>query len=135
MRGPLLALLGATACTALLAGDAGGRDKLIGAWEADGVTWTLQQNGDALRITQSRNDQQISKIECTVGGQECSVKDGGHALKVMMYYNGPKLVEMETRGSEVVKRRFTADGDALEIETIPIVPDGKPQVLKLKRTK
>ncbi|MBZ5601784.1 MAG: hypothetical protein LAO79_05710 [Acidobacteriia bacterium] len=133
MSGRFLALLGAAACTGLFADDPGDRAKLAGAWEGDGVIWTLQQKGDSMRITQSHNDQQLSQIECTVGGQECAVKDAGHNAKIVMYFNGPKLVEMETRGSEVVKRRFTASGDALEIETIPIVPNGKPQVVKLKR--
>jgi hypothetical protein len=143
MRGPMIApaaavLLCAVACVPSFADEASDRAKLIGTWQptsGEPATWTLEQNGDALRITESQSDREVSKLECTVGGQECQVKDDGHKAKVSLWYNGGKLVEMETRGSEVFKRRFSANGDEMEIEVIPIVPDGKPQVLKLKRTK
>ena len=127
------------ACASASADEDADRAKLVGTWEMTGpdagVVWAIVQNGDQLRITQSHKDQPVSLLECSVGGRECEVKDNGHNAKISMWYNGGKLVEMETRGSEVVKRRFTASDDALEIEVIPIVPDGKPQVLKLKRTK
>jgi hypothetical protein len=47
-----------------------------------------------------------------------------------MWFNGPKLVELETRGAQVVKRRFsiTGDGDTMDLETIPIVPTGKSEI-------
>jgi len=68
-------------------------------------------------------------------GRECEGKDAGREAKISLWFSGPKLVQLETRGSEVVKRRFAASqpGDSMEIEVIPIVPDGKKQVLKLKR--
>ena len=116
----------------LLADESGDRAKLIGSWEGDGSVWTLQQNGDALHVTEARSDHTTLEIQCAIGS-ECNVKDGGHSVKVTMYYNGPKLVEMETRGSEVFKRRFGVTGDEMEIETIPIVPGGKTQITKLKR--
>ena len=51
-----------------------------------------------------------------------------------MWFNGPKLVEMETRGSEIIKRRFQAEeGDMVEVEVIPIVPSGKTEVVRLHR--
>jgi len=137
MRARFIPLLGAAFCATLLADDFADRAKLIGTWESTdpALTLALEQNGDAIRITESHADQQPSKIECNVGGKECQVKDSGRSAKIMLWYNGAKLVEMETRGSEVVKRRFSASDDAMEIELIPIVPDGKPQVTKLKRAK
>jgi hypothetical protein len=55
--------------------------------------------------------------------------------KVSMCFNGPKLVELETRGNQVVKRRFTVtgDGDTMDLETIPIVPTGKSETTHLRR--
>jgi hypothetical protein len=52
-----------------------------------------------------------------------------------MWFNGPKLVEIEARGTEVVKRRFsvTGDGDRMDVETIPIVPAGKSETRHFKR--
>ena len=52
-----------------------------------------------------------------------------------MWFNGPRLVELETHGSEVIKRRFRAlekDG-AMEIEVIPISPNGKTETVQLQR--
>jgi hypothetical protein len=60
----------------------------------------------------------------------------GKPVKVTMWFNGPKLLVMGLRGSQVLKRRFhaTDDGSAMEVESIPIVPQGKPESVRLKRT-
>ena len=52
-----------------------------------------------------------------------------------MWFNGSKLVEMETRGPHRVKRRFSisSDTDSMELETIPIVPPGKSETAHFKR--
>jgi hypothetical protein len=41
-----------------------------------------------------------------------------------MWFNGPKLIELETTGNQGVKRRFTVtgDGDSMELETIRVAP-------------
>jgi CheY-like chemotaxis protein len=60
----------------------------------------------------------------------------GERAKVTMYYNGPRLVQYETRGSHVTKRRFTItgeDGNTLEVETMPISPPGKAETIRFKR--
>ncbi|HWB98525.1 MAG TPA: hypothetical protein VG672_17565 [Bryobacteraceae bacterium] len=122
------------------AGDA--RAKLVGSWqvqgesgENSGTVWAIQDTGDGVRVTRSKGGQTLSDQECNTVGKECSIKDSGHKVKVSMWYNGPKLVELETRGSDVVKRRFSVagEGDALEIELIPISPVGKAETLHLKR--
>lgn len=123
---------------AALASDDADRAKLIGAWEShsDGASWILAEEGDALHITHLQNDRKLAEFTCNTSGRECSVKEGGKTAKVSLWFNGPKLVVMETQGSEVVKRRFHAAGDsnALELETIPIVPEGKPETATLNRT-
>jgi hypothetical protein len=45
------------------------------------------------------------------------------------------LVELETTGSEVVKRRFkvTGDRDTMDLETIAIAPAAKDETTHFKR--
>jgi hypothetical protein len=115
-------------------------DKLNGAWESvddatTRATWTLRADGDVLHMTRVENDRKLSEFECNTVGRECEFKEAGKPVKVSMWFNGPKLVIMETRGNDVVKRRFqtTDDGNGIELEIIPIVPQGKPELLRLHR--
>jgi hypothetical protein len=120
-----------------IAADGGDRDKLVGAWEShDGETWMISENGDAFHITRSQNGHKVADFECNTAGRECDVKESGKPAKISMWFNGPKLVVMETRGSEVVKRRLQAvsDGKEMEIETMPIVPEGKTETSRLTRS-
>jgi hypothetical protein len=52
-----------------------------------------------------------------------------------MYFNGPALVQMETAGSDVIKRRFTVTDkpDVMEIEVMPLTGHTKAETLHLKR--
>lgn len=113
------------------------REKLIGTWqspEAEGETWILQTSGDNLHITRLQNNQKLMDFECNTAGRECAIKDSGRDTKVTMWYSGPKLVVMETKGSEVVKRRLdAAEGDTMQVEVISIVPDHKPELAKFVR--
>jgi hypothetical protein len=54
---------------------------------------------------------------------------------VSLWQNGPKLVELRTRGDRVTKRRFTlADkGSTLDVEVLPISPPGETQTLAYSR--
>jgi len=130
-------LLAATVAVMLpvLAADDGDRNKLAGSWQESaaepGKTWTLVETGDLMRITETVKGEKLVEFQCNTIGKECSAKHG----KVSMWFNGPKLVVMETRGSDVVKRRFeaSADGGALEMEVIPIAPSGKTEKVALKR--
>jgi hypothetical protein len=56
---------------------------------------------------------------------------------VTMYYDGPALVQFETKGSDVTRRRFTVtvQPDMMDIEVVPIVGAGKTETLHLKRIK
>jgi hypothetical protein len=122
-----------------LADGASDHVKLTGTWQpvegTDGVTWTLENTSNAVKITQSQNGQKVSEFECNVAGKECEISDNGHKAKVSMWFNGAKLVELETRGSEVVKRVFSVvqPDDFLEVEVIPVVPGGKTETLRFHR--
>lgn len=121
------------------------RSKLMGKWEvqaenssAKGVVWVVEDKSDAKRasihVTQSLGAQKVAEYECELG-QECKVQDSGKSATVTMYFNGAKLVELETRGKETFKRRFTLaqQPDTLEVEVIPIVPEGATEKLVFKR--
>jgi len=117
---------------------AGQRDKLIGKWQPagtkdEGEVWSLETVGDSLRISHSVK-QKTDAIECNIMGKDCEVKLAGHKAKVSLWFNGDMLVEIETRGNEVTKRRFqVATDDTMKIDVVPIVPEGKTETVELKR--
>jgi hypothetical protein len=136
----LIAFFGVSLHSIALADDSTERAKLAGAWQARGEggaansVWILQSQGDVFHITNSQGDKKIADYACNLG-KECEVKDGGRKVKVTLFFNGTKLVVLETKGEEVLKRRFGAveTGDTLELEVIPVVPDGKTETLHFKR--
>ena len=96
------------------------RAKLTGKWQ-------MENNGKPAG--------EIWTIEDNTMRRECEIKDSGKNAKVSIWYSGPKLVQMETRGSDVVKRRFSviADKGQMEMELIAIVPAGKPETIRFTR--
>jgi hypothetical protein len=125
-----------------LADDSADRARLGGAWQIQNeagtqslAVWILEEKRDAIHITYSQGDQKFAEFECNTVGRECDMKDSGRQAKVSIWFSGPKLVELETRGSEVTKRRFavSGQGDTMELEVIPIVPAGKTETKQLKR--
>ena len=125
-----------------IADDDSSRAKLMGKWQqidGDGEpksSWDLEEGlADSIHVTNSSGAQTLTEFECNTMGKECAVKDAGRKSKVAMWFNGPKLVEMETRGNQVVKRRFsiTGDGDTMDLETISIAPAGKVETSHFKR--
>jgi len=145
-RGRLLRLWIVTLNTLLLAGfalaeDPSIRAKVMGKWQqSDGngetkSTWTLKDSGDSIHVSNSIDTQTVAEFDCNTVGKECPIKRAGHKAIVAIWFNGAKLVEMETVGSQVVKRRFTVtgDGDTMELETIPLVPSGSSETTHFKR--
>lgn len=122
------------------ADDVADRVKLIGVWESPGNggkngVWTISAGVDTLHITYVEGGQKLADFECNVAGRDCKAKAFGRDSTISMYFNGPKLVQMETRGAEVLKRMFSVggDGDSMQVELVPIVPDGKPETQQFKR--
>jgi hypothetical protein len=118
------------------------REKLLGSWQPQQTSakeagaWMIESKGaDVWHITHSVGDQKLLEFECSTMGRDCEAKESGKPAKVSMWFNGPKLVELETKGKEVVKRRFAVagEGDTLEIEVIPIEPAGKTETLRFRR--
>jgi hypothetical protein len=140
-----IAAIGAIlAATCALASDEDQRAKLTGSWEIqtsgatagvkDASAYTLQPSQDGMRISGTDEGKVIVEVNCKMA-QECKIKDEGHSATVMMYFNGPKLVENETIGSRVIRKRYsvTDDGNTMQIEVIPIQPEGKTEVILFKR--
>jgi hypothetical protein len=142
----LLTIAAVTLCGLFSAGatpveDSAVRAKLMGEWQqSDGngvtkATWTLKETGSSIHLSNSANAAIVMDFDCNTEGKECTVKHSGHSSKVSIWFNGAKLVELETTGSQVVKRRFTVtgDGDSMELETIPMVPTGPAETTHFKR--
>jgi len=115
------------------------RAKLEGKWQQQGdsassTVWEIHQKPNAVHIVRVQGDKPAADYECNTLGKDCNVKDSGHSVTVSLYFNGPRLVEFETRGKETVKRRFLANGDdGMDMDVIPVVPEGKTETVHFKR--
>lgn len=114
------------------------RPNFVGKWQIDpshsdvgnGVMLSIDaKDSNSLHYVQESHGSPTAEFECTTDGAECTMTDGGHKAKVSVWYNGDSLVVMETRGNNVVKRRLTVTGSTLQMEVIPIVPQGKTEKL------
>ena len=138
---PLTAILLLFLGAAAFADDQSDREKLLGSWEQGAAenspvsSWTISPDKDLLRITELEGGNKITEFSCAAGGAACEIKDAGKKATVSLWFNGPQLVVMETKGSEIVKRRFKIlpQGDVMEMEVIPIVPSGKTETFQFKR--
>lgn len=127
----------------VLADDVSDRAKLLGSWQAQDVSgkeatvWVLEMKGTALHISESLGNLKISEFECVPKGADCEGTVGGIKATVSMYYDGSALVQLETKGSDVTRRRFSVPGepDMMDLEVRPIVGAGKAETLHLKRIK
>jgi hypothetical protein len=136
----MIAFAGLLLWVPVLADDASARAQLIGSWQQQDASgkgisvWVVETKSNALRITNSQGDQKLSEIECKPGA-ECEGTASGKKSKVTMYFSGPTLVQLETVGSDVIKRQFTVreQPDMMEIEVMPIIGSAKSETLHLKR--
>jgi len=137
MRTTILFALAVSSCAFAAPGDDyADRAKLVGSWQSpdNSQLWSFQTEGDSLKVTQTEGGAKIADFVCNTDGKSCEVKIGGKKASVSFYYNGPKLVEIEQKGSDVIKRRFAAaEADGMELEVMPIVPSGSNETLKFKR--
>jgi hypothetical protein len=141
MKVLIVTLSGLLLASSAFADDDSSHAKLMGKWrQSDGnaenkSSWELEGAGGSMHVTNSDGTQTVVEFECNTVGKECAIQDAGRRSKVSMWFNGPKLVELEIRGAQVVKRRFSisGDGDTMELEIIPIVPPGKGETAHFKR--
>jgi len=99
------------------------------------VKLVVEQISDKIHVQERKGDEVVTEYTCNTVGKDCEIQDEGHAAKVSVWFNGPKLIELKTKGSEVTRRRFTpaADGHSLEVERSAMSADGKIEILAYSR--
>jgi hypothetical protein len=140
MKTALVAIIGLTFALTAAADQVEDRAKLSGTWQIENasgkpVTWVIEQKADIAHFTNSEGDQKAADFECSTRGRECKMTDSGKDAKISMWFNGSSLIQMETKGSDVTKRKFSVgpEGDKLSVEIIQIVPAGKTETFHFKR--
>lgn len=134
----LMIVMLALTSVACFADDGADRNKLAGTWNVDGggnTAWAVHgTKSGGVHLTYTRGTDKLADFECNTEGKECSVRMEGKPVKVSLYFNGPRLVMLETRGDTVVKWRFgvAADSGEMEVEETPITPAGKAETLHFK---
>ena len=99
------------------------------------VKLMVQTVGNKVHIQEFKGSEMKWQYTCGISGKACKFKEGSRSATVSLWLNGPKLVELCTRGDSVTKRRFTlADkGTTLDIEVLPISPPGETQTIAYSR--
>lgn len=111
------------------------RPNLSGTWQFDstqsqihtvtiaGATWVINEDDSSIQISESESGA-TKKVEmkCTTDGKECKLS--GEKATASFWYNGPMLVEMESKGDHVTRFRMklSADGKTLTVDSTSIVP-------------
>ncbi|HEY4087763.1 MAG TPA: hypothetical protein VGM43_17610 [Bryobacteraceae bacterium] len=98
------------------------RDGLVGVWTENGGShgWVIESNANGLHMTQLESSAPVADFTCTTDGHDCDIKISGKKGKVSLYYNGSALIQLETKGSLITKRKFTINGNGLKVEVTPM---------------
>ncbi|HLH00455.1 MAG TPA: hypothetical protein VKX49_29390 [Bryobacteraceae bacterium] len=85
------------------------------------ATWAIQEADNSIHLTLNESGKAV-ELKCTTDGKDCNAS--GEKAKASFWYNGPMLVEMETKGDHVIRYRLklSDDGKTLRVETTSIVP-------------
>jgi hypothetical protein len=111
---------------------------LSGAWvlkKDPTIKLVVEQAPDKIHVQELKGDQVLTEYTCNTLGKDCAIEDEGHPAKVALWFNGPKLVELKTKGNEVTRRRFAlaSDGHSLEVERSAMSAKGKTEILAYSR--
>jgi len=121
------------------ADDQADRASLIGSWMRPGAGtegWVFDSVAGGLHVRQIQGKIAVADFQCNTDGQNCEVKLSGHKATVSMYYNGQALVQLETRGSEIVKRRFSVEPsrNTMKVTVTPMTGRAvQPEELEFER--
>lgn len=111
------------------------RPNLSGTWQFDstqsqvhtvtiaGATWVINEDDSSIEISESESGANKKvEMKCTIDGKECKLS--GEKATASFWYNGPMLVEMESKGDHVTRFRMklSADGKTLTVDSTSIVP-------------
>ncbi len=113
------------------------RAALVGSWVQNGgaTGWIIESRTDGLHVTQIEGSGPIADFECNTYGQNCEVKIAGHKATESLYYNGSALVQLETKGDQIVERRFSVlpSGNSLKVEVTPMGGKMQKEQLEFER--
>ncbi|HVW09814.1 MAG TPA: hypothetical protein VHC90_14595 [Bryobacteraceae bacterium] len=111
-----------TATLPLVADEQADRDKLVGSWtEAGGEhAWVIESSANGLHMTQIEGTAPVADFTCATDGHDCDIRISGKKAKVSLYYNGSALVQLETKGDVITKRKFFIDGGGMKVEVTPM---------------
>lgn len=116
------------------------RPNLSGTWQFDGAnsqlhsakatgaTWVITEDDNSIQIRQNEDGGgRPVELKCTTDGKECKV--AGDKATASFWYNGPLLVEMETKGDHVTRYRMklSDDGKTLTVQSTSIVPQSSAE--------
>jgi hypothetical protein len=89
--------------------------------KVDNATWAIEESDNSIHLTETESGKAV-EMKCSTDGKDCNVQ--GDKAKASFWFNGPMLVEMETKGDHVTRYRLTLsqDGKTLKVETTYIVP-------------
>ena len=130
-----------------LPGAAQDHPNLTGKWQLDAskseqsntkvtdATWVIEEGDNTIHITETESgNAKKTELKCSTDGKDCNLT--GEKAKASFWYNGPMLVEMETRGDHVNRYRMklSDDAKALRVEVSSIVPrNDKADVLVFQK--
>jgi hypothetical protein len=86
------------------------------------ATWVIEEGDNSIHISQSENGKaKKTELQCTTDGKECKFPGD---RRDSFWFNGPMLVDMETKSEHVTRFRMkiSDDGKTLTVEVTPIVP-------------
>jgi hypothetical protein len=122
-----------SACSALVL-FAQDRPSFSGTWQLDpakselhsgkisSATWVIAEGDNSIHISESENGKsKKTELQCTTDGKECKFPGD---RRDSFWFNGPMLVDMETKSEHVTRFRIkvSEDGKTLTVEVTPIVP-------------
>ena len=113
------------------------RANLIVSWVQSGGNnaWVIDAAADGLHIKQIEGSGTVADYQCNLNGDDCNVKIAGHKAAISMYFNGSTLVQIETKGDQIVKRRFSVlpSGASMKLEIIPMAEHARTEELQFER--
>jgi hypothetical protein len=138
LRTILLAVLVAGGFSAGILAQTPTEPDVSGTWvqsSNQAVKWVFDQKDGKMHVQEMNGDKVVGDFTCALSGQECQVKEDGQSVKVMLYYNGPKLIAIRVHGDDALKQRLSvsADGKTLQVETVPLSASQKAETLTFQR--
>jgi hypothetical protein len=119
---------------AVAAGQEQERPSFSGTWQFDAskselhsskissATWVIEEGDNSIHISQTENGKpKKTELQCTTDGKVCKFPGD---RRDSFWFNGPMLVDMETKNDHVTQFRMkiSDDGKTLTVEVTPIVP-------------